>query len=50
MDLDSQQAFDWLIMTWVFKVLECKGVDKRVIRMLCRLYGDNFTRVLVNNV
>ena len=50
MDLDSQRAFDFLIMMWVFKVLIRKGVDMRVINRLKRLYEDNFTRISINNI
>ena len=50
MDLDSQRAFDFLIMTWVFKVFIYKGEDMRVINRLKRLYEDSFTRISINNI
>ena len=36
-------GFDWLVMAWVYLVLERKGVCKEVIIRLQRLYADNIT-------
>ena len=43
-------AFDLMVLTWVFKVLEAKGLDKRVIERLRNMYKDHLTVVVVNNI
>ena len=43
-------AFDFLCMDWVYKVLEKKGLDSKVIKRLKNLYSDSLTIVMVNNV
>ena len=50
MDLDSKRAFDFLIMSWVFKVLIKKGVEIKVINRLKRLYQENYTKLSINNI
>ena len=50
MDLDSECAFDFLIMGWVFKVLLKKGVNIKVINRLKRIYQENYTKVSINNI
>ena len=50
LDTDFQMAFDFIIMLWVFRVLETKGVSKKVVERLMNLYKDNITVVVVNNV
>ena len=42
-------GFDWLDMAWVYMVLEKKGVDRRVIDRVQRLYSWNNSIVVVNN-
>ena len=49
-DTDYEAAFDYLVMTWVFKVLEKKGVNMEVISRLKNLYEDNHSIVFVNNI
>ena len=49
-DTDYQAAFDFLVMTWVFLVLEKKGVCEEVINRLKNLYQDNLSIVVVNNI
>ena len=43
-------AFDYMCMEWVYKVLDKKGLDKRVIDRLRNLYRDSKTIVMVNNI
>ena len=49
-DMDYQAAFDFLVMSWVFMVLEKKGVSTKVINRLKNLYHDNFSIIVVNNI
>jgi hypothetical protein len=37
-DTDYEAAFDYLVMSWVFLVLEKKGASKEVISQLSNLY------------
>ena len=48
-DNDYKAAFDYLVMTWVFKVLLAKGLDPKIIDHLKNLYMENITVVVVNN-
>ena len=41
LDTDLIAAFDFLCLDWVFKVLEKKGLDKRVIARYRNLYRNN---------
>ena len=50
LSLDFKQGFDFLTMTFVFKVLEKKGLHKDVIDRLKRIYSDNTTLVCINNI
>ena len=43
-------AFDFMVLTWVFKVLEAKGLDSSCVRVLKNLYANHLTVVVVNNV
>ena len=49
-DTDYEAAFDYLVMSWVFLVLQKKGVSPEVIRHLENLYQDNLSIVVVNNI
>ena len=49
-DTDYQAAFDFLVMDWVFLVLQKKGVSEAVINRLRNLYKDNISIVVVNNI
>ena len=50
LDNDYKAAFDYMVLTWVLKVLQAKGLDKEVINSILNLYGNNLTVVVVNNV
>ena len=50
LDTDLVAAFDYMCMEWVYKVLDKKGLDKRVIDRLRNLYRDSKTIVMVNNI
>ena len=49
-DTDFQAAFDFLVMSWVFLVLERKGLSQAVISRLKNLYQDNLSIIVVNNI
>ena len=49
-DLDFLAGFDWLDMSWVYLVLEKKGVCKIVINRLQRIYSISNTIPVVNGV
>ena len=48
-DTDFVAAFDWLVLSWVWKVLLRLGVDPQVVRRVQGLYQDSITIVVVNN-
>ena len=48
--MEYKAAFDFLVMSWVFMVLEKKGVSTKVINRLKNLYHENFSIVVVNNI
>ena len=48
-DNDYKAAFDFLVMSWVFAVLQAKGLNQSVIDRIKNLYVDNITVVVVNN-
>ena len=50
LDTDLVAAFDYMCMEWVYKVLDKKGLDKRVIDRFRNLYSDSKTIVMVNNI
>ena len=50
LDNDYMSAFDFMVLTWVFKVLRAKGLHEEVISRLYSLYKDHLTIVVVNNV
>ena len=49
-DTDYMAAFDFMVMSWVFKVLLRKGLSEDVISRLKNLYSDNISIVVVNNI
>ena len=49
-DMDYKAAFDFLVMSWVFMVLEKKGVSTKVIKRLKNLYHENVSIIVVNNI
>ena len=49
-DTDYEAAFDYLVMSWMFLVLQKKGVSMEVISILKNLYQDNLSIVVVNNI
>ena len=50
LDTDLIAAFDWLCLSWVYKVLEKKGLPSQVILRLQNLYRDNVAVVVVNSI
>ena len=50
LDTDLIAAFDFLCLDWVFRVLEVKVLDKRVIARYRNMYKDNLSVVVVNNI
>ena len=50
LDNDYMAAFDYMVLTWVFKVLKAKGLSEDVIKRLQSLYANHLTVVVVNNV
>ena len=48
-DMDFMAAFDWLVLSWVWKVLLKIGVKSSTVRRLQDLYRDCVTIVVVNN-
>ena len=48
-DQDYVAAFDFLVLSWVWRVLECKGVKAPTIRRLRTLYANGVTVPVVNN-
>ena len=49
-DLDFQAAFDLLCVEWVLKVLEKKGLDKKSINRINRIYNRGITIPVINNI
>ena len=50
LDNDYQSAFDYMVLTWILKVLKAKGLHKEVINLILNLYSNNLTIVVVNGV
>ena len=50
LDTDLIAAFDWMVMSWVLKVLEKKGMCAEAIARAYNLYSENMSIVVVNNV
>ena len=48
-DMDFIAAFDWLVLSWVWQVLEKLGVSGSVINRVKGLYKDSITITVVNN-
>ena len=48
-DMDFIAAFDWLVLSWVWQVLEKLGVSGSVINRVKSLYKDSITITVVNN-
>ena len=48
-DTDFIAAFDWLVLSWVWKVLQNCGVIDAVIRKIQNLCTDSITKEVVNN-
>ena len=49
-DTDFVAAFDWLVLSWVWQVLDKLGVDGSVINRVKGLYEDSITITVVNNM
>ena len=50
LDNDYMAAFDYMVLKWVFRVLEAKGLDFNCISRLKNLYSNHLTVVVVNNI
>ena len=50
LDNNYMAAFDFMVLTWIFKVLKAKGLDDRVITRLHSLYKNHLTVFVVNNI
>ena len=50
LDNDYMAAFDFMVLTWVFQVLEAKGVDQQFINTLRNMYDNHLTVVVINNI
>ena len=48
-DMDFMAAFDWLVLSWVWKVLLKFGVELSIVKRLQKLYNNIITIVVVNN-
>ena len=48
-DQDYVAAFDYLVLSWVWQVLQFKGVHESTIRRLRTLYSNGITVPIVNN-
>ena len=48
-DMDFIAAFDWLVLSWVWKVLDKLKVNSSVINRLQNLYTNSLSIVVVNN-
>ena len=46
---DFVAAFDWLVLSWVWKVLRKLGVSDRAVSRVQSFYEDSITIVVVNN-
>ena len=46
---DFVAAFDWLVLSWVWKVLRKLGVSDRAVSRVQSFYEDSITIVIVNN-
>jgi hypothetical protein len=50
LDTDFEAAFDFLVMDWAFLVLKKKNLATEAIERMQRLYLDNFSIPVINNV
>ena len=50
LDNDYMAAFDYMVLTWVFKVLRAKGLNQDTIDLLKNMYNNHLTVVVINNV
>ena len=50
LDNDYKAAFDFMVLTWVLKVLQAKGLSEVVLKRLLNLYSHNITIVVINNI
>ena len=49
-DTDFMAAFDWLVLSWVWRVFLKLGIDSHIIRRIKSLYENSITIVVVNNI
>ena len=50
LDNDYMAAFDFMVLTWVFRVLKAKGLAEEVINKLKSMYENHLTVVVINNI
>ena len=50
LDLDFEAAFDYTVFSWVFMVLQKKGLAEEVISRIKNLYGNRITIPVINNI
>ena len=50
LDTDLMAAFCNMVSTWCYMVMICKGLSETVVNCYRKLYDDNFSIVVVNNL
>ena len=50
LDTDLVAAFDNMVLTWCYLVLEKKGLSRNVINRYRNLYSDHVSVVVINNI
>ena len=50
LDNDYMAAFDYMVLTWVFRVLQAKGLNQQAINRLKNMYENHLTVVVINNI
>ena len=48
LDNDYKDAFDYMVLLWVLKVLKAKGLDQEVNNMILNMYDNSLTVVVAN--
>ena len=50
LDNDYKAAFDFMVLHWVLRVLQAKGLDPAVINRLKNIYSEHFIIIVVINI
>ena len=50
LDTDFEAGFDFLVMSWTYQVLRKKNCSQIVVNRLERIYSNNYSIIVVNNV